>query len=425
MISKAILYLSSMLISSVCIGQEYITVSGVVQDATTSQPLPFSTISIKNEPVGVVTNSEGRFDFTFDVKYAGDTIVISRAGYLLKKLPASGLSNQVPIKIELHRNAMVLEEIVIRDKPLTAEEIIGLVRDNIKKNYPTKPFELEGFYRDYKIENDKCIGLIEAAVSIYDKGYTGKTTSFHLLKEKVTLKQVRKSLAVTFQSHVFNDMNIMKGLLRLNDMRYVSRALNKRNRRSYRYELDGFTTINNRLMYKVKAEDDWVFTFYVDMETFAVPKIEMNFEWQDNIAENEWVRDDSIRYEQRRAIEILDFQSINGLLYPKYHTFTSDLHAFDKLSGEPLFTSVLRQQYMVTNIDTHPDDKPEKRELMDDGLMLEKQAYDYDPEFWENYNVLKLNAQDQQLVKDLERDISLNEQYEQSVVEVKKKGRKR
>lgn len=371
-----------------------------------------------------MANSEGRFDFTFEIRYADDTIVISRAGYELKYLPIRSLMGKSSMEVVLVNKAVMLEEIVIRDNPLTAEEVIALVRDNIKNNYPTKPYELEAFYRDYKIEDEKCIGLFEAAVSVYDKGYTGRTI-YNTLKEKVTLQQVRKSLAVTFQSHVFNDMNIMKGLLGLNDIRYVSRAMDKRKRRDYIYKLDGFTTINDRLMYRVQAEDDWAFTYYVDMETFAVPKIEMNYEWQDGVAENEWVKNDSIRYQQRAAKEILEFQMIDGLLYPRFHSFTSNLHAFHPISGEPLFTSVLRQEYMVTDIDTHPDEKPEKRELMDDDLMLEKQVYDYNPEFWKNYNILKLNAQDQQLVKDLERDISLNEQYEQSVVEIKKKGKKR
>ncbi|MEM8894491.1 MAG: carboxypeptidase-like regulatory domain-containing protein, partial [Bacteroidota bacterium] len=396
-------------LASFSYGQDYLSISGVVVDASSNAPLAFSTISIKNKPIGVVANTDGLFDFTFEAKYVDDTIVVSRAGYELETLLISQIADGTSLEFRLVNKAVMLEEIVIREKPLTAYEIMELVRDNIKKNYPTKPFEFEAFYRDYKIENDKCIGLFEAAVSIYDRGYTGRTTNHHVLKEKVTLNQVRKSLAADFQSHVFNDMNIMSGLLGLNDMRYVSRALDRKNKKDYKYSLDGFTTIDDRLMYKVKADDGWVFTFYVDMETFAVPKIDMNFVWVDDIAENEWVKDDSVRYQQRSAKKTFDFQMIDGLLYPRFHSFTSDLHAFDADTGEPLFTSILRQEYMVTDIETRAEERPDKDELMDDHLMLEKQAYNYDPEFWENYNILKVNQQDEKLIADLEEKISLKE----------------
>lgn len=422
MISQVVLCLCGILVSSVCLAQEFISISGEIVDAATKKPLPFSTVNIKDRPIGIVANSEGDFYFSFEDKFLEDTILISRAGYELLSLRVSSLINQPFQKFELTSKAILMEEIVITDKAITAEEIIALVKANIKKNYPTKPFEFEAFYRDYKIEDEKCVGLFEAAVSVYDKGYTGRT-SYHTLKEKVTLRQVRKSLSATYKSHVFREMNIMTGLLGLNDMRYVSRAMDKK--KKFDYSMDGFSVINDRIMYKLRAVDDWVFTLYVDIQTYAVPKIEMNFEWQDGVAENEWTKYDSIRYQQRKAVETLEFQTIDGLMYPKYHSFTSQLHAFDATTGDALFTSVLQQEYMVTDINTHAADRPDKNELMDPDVMLEQQVANYDQEFWKNYNVLRLNSQDQQLVKDLERDISLSEQYEQSVVKEKKKRKKR
>ncbi|MEO9872175.1 carboxypeptidase-like regulatory domain-containing protein [Ekhidna sp.] len=390
------------MIMSVGLGysQQFITISGKIIDAETNEPLAFSTISILEKPIGVVANEEGYFEFTFSTELQSDSLVISMMGYASEKYLLQTLADKKNLSIKLVSKAVMLDEVVVTDKQLTVEDILDLVRRNIKHNYPTTPFEFEAFYRDYKIENDKCVGLFEAAVSVYDKRYS-KVVNGDVLKEKVTLNQVRKSFATSYQTHAFKRINIMKELLRLNDVRYQSRVLDKK--RKYKRELDGYKIINDRLMYRIKAVEDWTFYIYVDVSTYAVPKIEMNFEWEDDVAENEWTLGDTIKYQQRSAKEILDFQLIDGLYYPKYHSFRTVLHAFDFNSDSLLFTSDLLQEYMVTNIDFSPGEKPAKNNIMDPDEMLEKQETTYDPEFWKHYNILKMHPRDEQLIRGLEK----------------------
>ena len=66
---------------------------------------------------------------------------------------------------------------------------------------------------------------------------------------------------------------------------------------------------------------------------------------------------------------------------------------------------------MVTDIDFNPESKPEKKERMDPYLMVEKNKFSYDPEFWENYNVIQLHPRDEKLVKGLEEKIELEQQF--------------
>jgi len=65
----------------------------------------------------------------------------------------------------------MLSEVVVTNNELNAWQILELALDNLKVNYPTNPFEFKAFYRDYKLENDKCISIFEAAISAYYKGY--------------------------------------------------------------------------------------------------------------------------------------------------------------------------------------------------------------------------------------------------------------
>ncbi|MEO1254522.1 MAG: carboxypeptidase-like regulatory domain-containing protein, partial [Bacteroidota bacterium] len=87
--------------------QEYITISGKVIDVETEKPLPFSTISIQNKPIGVVANDAGDFEFTFPRKHLTDTIVFSMAGYQSEKVLAQSLIKKHELKIELVSKAVV------------------------------------------------------------------------------------------------------------------------------------------------------------------------------------------------------------------------------------------------------------------------------------------------------------------------------
>ncbi|MEM7297970.1 MAG: carboxypeptidase-like regulatory domain-containing protein [Bacteroidota bacterium] len=406
----SICILITLLFTQEVAAQRFATLTGKIIDVQTKEPLPFATVNVQNTPLGVVANQDGAFEFTFPSKYLADTIVFAIAGYQSEKLLAQKISGQ-DLTIELVEKAVVLTEVVVTNKELTAWQILELALKNIKNNYPTQPFEFDAFYRDYKIEDDKCIGIFEAAISVYDKGYSNVPNKYSF-KEKVVLEQVRKSLAVEFRTHVFRRHNILKELLRCNDVRYQSRALDKkRGERHFTYEFDGYAIVNDRLMHKIKAKDEWEYHIYVDVVTYAIPRIEMNFAWEDVEDEVKWTLGDTIKYRQPASSLIMDFQMIDGLYYPKYSCFTADLQALDPTTEELLFTAYLRQEYMVTNIDFNPEEKPIKDSQMNPDLMVEHQKFTYDPAFWKNYNVIKLHPRDEKLIHGLEERVNLEEQF--------------
>ncbi|MEM9895599.1 MAG: carboxypeptidase-like regulatory domain-containing protein [Bacteroidota bacterium] len=407
----ALAVLLQFFLASVYSQGEFITISGRIVDAETQEPLSFATLNIQYSAKGVVANEAGEFEFTFQKEHLSDTIVFSMTGYQTEKALAQSLSVDKRNTIELVSKEVMLAEVVVTDKKLTALEILELAKKNIKSNYPTKPFEFQAFYRDYKQENGTCISIFEAAISVYDKGYS-KVADRYVLKEKVVLDQVRKSLSVDYQTHAFKRINVIKENLTLNDVRYQSRALSKRRAKDYEYELAGYEIINDRLMYKIKAKDDWKYYIYVDVVTYAIPRIEMDFKWIEGTDENTWTLGDTIRYYQTTATLLMDFQLIDNLHYPKYCGFTTQLEASDPESDSLLFTSYLKQELMVTDIDFNPEEKPEKSYRMDPYLMIEQQEFTYDPEFWKNYNVLKLHPRDERLIQGLEERMKLEKQFQ-------------
>lgn len=399
---------SSLLLSS----QDYVSISGKIVDAETKAPLSFATIGIMNESIGVVTNHDGLFDLGFATKYLEDSIEVSMVGYEPTLLSARELIGKKFNVIEIKASPILLKEVVITPgKELSASEIVELVRNRIKDNYPQKPFEINAFYRDYKIEDGKCVGIFEADVSIYDKGYKNVPNPYSL-QEKVKLNEVRKSLKNDFKANVLVNYNIMIGFLSLNDIRYRHRWLSKRLRKEFRYEKDRYTFINDRLMYVIKAiSNDWKFKIYVDAEDFSVPKLEMDYVWEDDVSENEWTIEDSIRLEQRWAKEVLEFQKTEGMWLPKFHVFSTENITYDIETNEVLATTIVSQEFLVNKLDLRASEKPDKLERMNEEEPLHLQVPPYNPEFWENYNMIKLRPADEKLVEELEGRMKLEDQF--------------
>jgi len=391
---------------------EYVTLSGQILDQETKEPLSFATINIKDTQLGVVTNQAGYFDFTLPIQYANDSIVTSMVGYEQNVLSIAPLLNKKEVTLEMKTKPYVLQEVVVTPgEELTALEIVEMVRKSIPNHYPQKPFEMEGFYRDYKVEDGKCVGLFEASVTLSDKGYK-KVPNPYSLQEKVKLNQVRKSLSNDFKANVLVNYNIMKGFLSLNDIRYRHRWLSKRFKKEFTYEKEGYASINDRLMYIIKATSkDWVFKVFVDAENYLVPKIEMNYVWEDGVFENEWTLYDSIRLEQRWAKQILEFQEVEGRWLPKFHVFHTQNITYDLHTNEQLVVTEVRQEFMVNHVDLTSKEKMEKEVRMDEYEPLHLRVPPYDPDFWKHYNVIKLNPRDEKLIQGLEEQMKIEEQF--------------
>jgi hypothetical protein len=81
---------------------------GLVQDAETSEPLPFASIKLKNKPLGAYTDHEGKFKLK---AFFGDSVVVSFVGYNSQIVI---LENNCTIKLIPH--AKTLRQLVVTSK---------------------------------------------------------------------------------------------------------------------------------------------------------------------------------------------------------------------------------------------------------------------------------------------------------------------
>ncbi|MFN7602599.1 MAG: carboxypeptidase-like regulatory domain-containing protein, partial [Bacteroidota bacterium] len=168
--------------------QKNLLIQGKVIQKSNSEAIQWASISIKNRPLGTVSGKDGSFEFHFSADYTNDEFMISHIGfktYTIKVKDAVAMGNTI---YYLEEDSVNLPEIHVLAKQLTAHQIIKKAISAVQKNYPTTPFALDAFYRDYKKVNGEYVSLLEAAVSIYDPGYARKSGS-----EQVTVDEIRRS----------------------------------------------------------------------------------------------------------------------------------------------------------------------------------------------------------------------------------------
>ena len=108
------------------------TVSARLIDNKTQEPIPFATIEL-SENQGVISNEEGIFAINPDqLKKIKDSVYISSMGYERKGIWVSSLTDSI---IRLSPKSFELKGVFLTSNPLSADEVIEKVKENLTTNY--------------------------------------------------------------------------------------------------------------------------------------------------------------------------------------------------------------------------------------------------------------------------------------------------
>lgn len=382
---------------------QQITITGKVVDAETKEALPFASVFIIGKTVGVVSNMQGEFDFHIPADMRNDILAVSMIGYKTFEAPAwSLLNDSKPAVIELQTMAVLLNEVVVRDT-LRAGEILKLAISRIEQNFPMEPFLMEGFYRDLKNLGGTYISLLEAAVKIYDDNYAEPRNKYKL-RERVALKEVRRSLGYSSRFTAFFDKdNLLEDLLLNNNVRYRQFPEEDDFFKTLKFEED--THYNNREVFVVSHTRDFLLRVYIDKETYGIMHLEYINEHQEDL---EKVR--GLESKFAKVKRIIDFKFIEGKLYLNYLTVTSQVNWYDLNTGDLKFEAELQRQLLINKINPKSKERISLSQKMK-GYGLQYQDLPYNKTFWDNYNVIKATPLDKKIIEDLEREEPLEKQF--------------
>ena len=388
------------------VGQS-LTVSGKITDATTGEPLPYATVALKNEPFGTVTNLTGEFDFHIGQKYRQSLIVISTLGYVNFNISVNDALKQELLLVQLEPGQIVLEEVLVTED-LSAGDLLRIAINNIEKNYPMSPVDMEGFYRDTKKVDGEYVALLEAAVKIYDKDYSAPRDHTKL-RERVSLIEVRRTHDYDYSlKKYFSQYNVMEDLLLENIVKY--RTFNNEEvfyESLERVKVAGYDNIPIDLVYIELP--DYSLKIYIDAN-YGIRKI--NFTWGDG--KNPLYshrKSHKLGYQVMRLNKQIEFQEYNGRLFLKYIAAHYENNWLDLKNDELVLITERDQALLINKLNyLSPEWIKSSDKMKRYGLQFQNAAYN--KEFWLNFNTIKDMPLSNKVQSDLEKLFTLEEQFE-------------
>lgn len=154
------------------------SISGYIKDIDTKKPIEFVNILIKGTNLGTITNEKGFFELILPFNIKDKSIIISSMGYKRKTY----LFNNLPYKIELSNEAIELKEVVI-GKKISANLIMKIAIENVKKNYPMQPFNSSHFANGTIKVKDSTLLNVDFITDQYDRGYSSANRPTQNIKE--------------------------------------------------------------------------------------------------------------------------------------------------------------------------------------------------------------------------------------------------
>lgn len=380
---------------------KYFFLSGKLVDDKKGEPIPYATISILNKPIGTISNIDGDFLLKVHPDLIRDSVVISCMGYSQISLPAFHL---------MDNDIFIMKPVSIRIREVkvtatTPENLLKNIRDNLNTNYNNNTDLMTAFYRETVQQDNIYISASEAVIEILKAPYN------NLLKnDLVRLIKGRRSPDLKPLNWI--NFKLQGGpftITKLDIIKTMESFINEETQFLYNYSVSRVIWYNNEPVYVLKfkpvteLKDQMLYEgeLYVHRETFAV--IHAEFHLSKTGLKN--AADVLIRKKPRgvkaRPIYVnytVNYQFVNdkwNLSNAQASVKFKIRNKSDKLNSE--FHSI--SDLLITNIQPSDVMRFDRDETIGQRDIFVEIINGYDPEFWENYNIIKPNEQLQNAIK--------------------------
>ncbi|RIJ48770.1 hypothetical protein D1614_09590 [Maribellus luteus] len=369
---------------------KYFFLSGKLLEDRKGKPVPYASVSVFNQPIGTISNSDGEFLLKLHPDNINDTVVISSMGYAQIRLPASKL---------LDEDLFILQPISIRIKEVTvtaisAQKLLENIRHNLERNYTAHPRLMTAFYRETVKQDGAYINVSEAVLEILKSPYVNTFRS-----DLVRLIKGRKSPDV--QPFRWLNFKLQGGpftIVQLDVVKTMESFISKAFENSYKYEVSRVVLYHEEPVYVLTftpASDDvfpgYIGEMYVHRESFAIVHASFRFNKSSlNEAVSFMIRKKPPKVKARPTYVqySVNYQQYQG----KWHLSSAQASVKfkirskrDRLNSE--FHSV--SDLLITNIQpTELKRFSGDERFSRDDVFVEKLGQ-FDEKYWENYNIIK------------------------------------
>lgn len=372
-----------------CFGQEYLEIDGRVIDRMSGSGLPYAHIGLKNSSIGAVSNEFGQFKLIVPFRLKLDTLVVSYLGYKSHQTLISAVEKSVDIFLD--EAPLILRDVVIDAKRLSAEEILRKAVENLLQNgsYPAVEFKLEGFYREVQRINKEAVFVVESAFNIYDNLTTHALTG-------INVTELRKTFHTDLVAN--NKQYNHNNLLRLFDISTNFVLLAKHGLKEGRttwaigkrpYQIADISMYNDREVYVITHDNDHVsLKIIVDANNFSVLRNEYHTKQPaDNFNKFFWkYRQSSFKCGFYESHQVYEYREFNGRMYPHFF-YRNDLARCFDAAGKMQSESHGSYQALIANIQLNQK-RPQDLKNLKKNRGMQAIDFKYNREFWSHYNII-------------------------------------
>lgn len=369
---------------------KYFFLSGKIIDGKNEDPVKYASVSLINKPIGTITNTDGNFLLKIHPDFIRDTIIISCMGYAQIMMPAYKI---------LDEDIIVMSPVSIRIKEVkvvatTPEKLLQNIRDHISENYSEDSKLMTAFYRETIKQDNDYINVSEAVIEILKAPYSSPSKS-----DLVRIIKGRRSPDVKpFQWLNFKLQGGPFTITKLDVVKTVESFIDKEYQNSYIYNISKVIRYNENPVYilefKPVAEFNelgFVGEIYVHRETFAIVHVDFHFN------KSGLKKAESVMIKKKpkgvKAKPIYTNYEVNYQQYlEKWHLANVKASVKfkvrsknDKINSEYHSISDL----LITDIQDTDLKKFDRDESFTQRDIFVEMINNYDPDFWENYNIIK------------------------------------
>ena len=380
---------------------KYFFLSGKIVDEKRGEPVSYATVSFLNKPIGTITNTDGDFLLKVHPNLIRDTVAISCLGYSQIIVPAFKLMDE-DLFIMKPKSIRIRE---IKVTATTPEKLLENIRYNLKANYSESTKLMTAFYRETVQQDGSYASVSEAVIEILKAPYNNQMRS-----DLVKLVKGRRSPDVK----PFNWINFkLQGgpftITMLDVVKTMENFISEETQHLYSYDISKVIWYNDIPVYVltfkpvVELPDQilYVGEIYVDRETFAIVHVDFHLSRIGlNNAENVLIRKKpkGVKARPTYVNYNVNYKYFQGKWYLENAQASVKFKIRsrrDKINSEYHSISDL----LVTNIQSTDLKRFPRDESISQQDIFVEMINNYDPKFWENYNIIKPNEELQNAIK--------------------------
>ena len=369
---------------------KYFFLSGKIVDSKKQDPIKYASISLLNKPIGTISNIDGNFLLKIHPDFIRDTIVFSCMGFVQILIPAYKILDEDVIT--MYPFSIRLKEVkVVATSP---EKLLDKIRENLSRNYSSNPKLMTAFYRETIKQDEDYINVSEAVIEILKAPYNNSTRS-----DLVRIIKGRRSPDVKpFQWLNFKLQGGPFTITKLDIVKTVETFFDAEFQHLYDYNIKNVIFYNDNPVYVLEFkpigdfnENGFAGEMFVHRETFAIVHVSFRYTKTGlKNAENEMIKKKpkGVKAKPTFTNYEANYQQYNG----KWHL--ANVKASVKFKVRSRNDRINSEYYSVSDLlitDIHDTElkRFDRDESFSQRDIFVEMIDNYDPGFWENYNIIR------------------------------------